>query len=880
MTAAASGLPSLEVCLFGVTEKCPKISTGTNSTPTKTAGSNRDSSNTDTTSTTSTNNNSRTGGPPSLSSFLESHSKDDNTNNTPNKNKKSPKGDALTDYDSLLDNGRWQQAATTHDIDLPILRKIASQGIPDEGSYRGIVWRVLLGYLPLKDVHRQWKETIPPQRHLYRTLVDQYLYRTVDQDDEQDLQSAQRHSTLDSGRELRGQLSKTLHQDRKLRKNYNRVERLDDSMSHVGDWSEHEHTDDNDDEDDDGASLVSEWTMQKQQSQHRIISDATTPSSGTPQNSARSAAFLRSSATVRQTSSQMNVSQRIQHQLPAKYQLEWKQTGIVLDKSESPAALGLNQLRIPQELLEMREKELQSSKPNRSTSHLHGNGNGIHATDATADDSENALAEEEEEDDKTNHVISDANKPALTSSDQDNDHDDDATEIINEHADQLFQQFLQDAKTLEEIRKDVVRTHPDLRFYLESQDNLGIRRYAALERILFVWAKLNKGVRYVQGMNEIAATIYYVLANDLNAEFAVYAEADTYYLFHTLMSGSDMMRDVFVADLDDSKSGIQGRIANVQMLLQRHDPELFHHLEDIGMDPSFYAIRWLTTLLSREFLLPDTIRLWDSMFASTHKENFLRYVCGSMVMKVRDDLIKGDFSRCLRLLQSYPPTNVEEILESSRSLWIYESQVTMACHRGGISLNQALHAIHPPPGIIMAFGFKGGVAPTLSDQIHDAAAVVQEQVEQTTSGLFSRAKRFLREKAGAAASYEADSNREEVTAPPSLIEPKEDTVNDPKGTSQSDPTTTPNDETTATDQSNAPPPTRLRHRMWNAWNNRTAATTSSTENRQDPIPDHTQKESLEVPSTQPKKPRAWNRGRTESYGRNSNSEELKRTPVM
>ena len=51
---------------------------------------------------------------------------------------------------------------------------------------------------------------------------------------------------------------------------------------------------------------------------------------------------------------------------------------------------------------------------------------------------------------------------------------------------------------LDEIRKDVVRTHPDLRFFLEPEEGLGQKRYAALERILFVWAKLNKGVREME----------------------------------------------------------------------------------------------------------------------------------------------------------------------------------------------------------------------------------------------------------------------------------------------------------------------------------------------------------------------------------------------
>lgn len=266
---------------------------------------------------------------------------------------------------------------------------------------------------------------------------------------------------------------------------------------------------------------------------------------------------------------------------------------------------------------------------------------------------------------------------------------------------------MENFKLLDEIRKDVVRTHPDLSFFLEEQDDLGIRRYAAMERILFVWAKLNKGVRYVQGMNEIVGTMYYVLATDPNKEWSCEAEADSYFLFNILMVE---MRDIFVPDLDEADTGIQGRMANMIALLSLHDPEVRCHLDDCGIDPAFYSIRWLTTLLSREFSLPDTIRLWDSMFASTHKDNFMRYACVTMVMLIRDKLLRGDFGACLRLLQDYPPMNVDQLLEASRALWIYESQVTLACHKGGISLSQALTTIAPPPAVVMAYGLNGGMA--------------------------------------------------------------------------------------------------------------------------------------------------------------------------
>jgi len=43
----------------------------------------------------------------------------------------------------------------------------------------------------------------------------------------------------------------------------------------------------------------------------------------------------------------------------------------------------------------------------------------------------------------------------------------------------------------------------------------------ALKNILIIFAKLNPGVQYVQGMNEILAPLFYVLKNDPDEENAV-----------------------------------------------------------------------------------------------------------------------------------------------------------------------------------------------------------------------------------------------------------------------------------------------------------------------------------------------------------------------
>ena len=53
----------------------------------------------------------------------------------------------------------------------------------------------------------------------------------------------------------------------------------------------------------------------------------------------------------------------------------------------------------------------------------------------------------------------------------------------------------------------------------EAMDEGREARWEVVERILFIYAKLNPGQGYVQGMNEIIGPIYYVMASDSNIEY-------------------------------------------------------------------------------------------------------------------------------------------------------------------------------------------------------------------------------------------------------------------------------------------------------------------------------------------------------------------------
>jgi hypothetical protein len=89
-----------------------------------------------------------------------------------------------------------------------------------------------------------------------------------------------------------------------------------------------------------------------------------------------------------------------------------------------------------------------------------------------------------------------------------------------------------------------------------------------------------------------------------------------------------------------------------------------------GVDPRFFAFRWLTLLLSQEFSLPDVLRLWDSVFADEKLEEgmpLLSLICVSMLVCIRTELLAGSFPENIQLLQQYPspPVDLLQILRAA-----------------------------------------------------------------------------------------------------------------------------------------------------------------------------------------------------------------------
>ncbi|VDD81594.1 unnamed protein product, partial [Mesocestoides corti] len=174
-------------------------------------------------------------------------------------------------------------------------------------------------------------------------------------------------------------------------------------------------------------------------------------------------------------------------------------------------------------------------------------------------------------------------------------------------------------QSLEEKRGDAAFHGDELLPHFEAH-------WEVVQRIIFVYYKVNKGSPYVQGMNEVVGPIYYVFANHPDLKERSFAEADTFFCFNNLMAE---IQCNFNRSLDQD-FGI-GEFQMVQML-GRLDPELLCHLNRLQLEPTYFAFRWITLLFSREFMLPDVLRLWDCIFADEHRFDLVLYICCSMLM--------------------------------------------------------------------------------------------------------------------------------------------------------------------------------------------------------------------------------------------------------
>ncbi|XP_022755470.1 uncharacterized protein LOC111303458 isoform X2 [Durio zibethinus] len=180
-----------------------------------------------------------------------------------------------------------------------------------------------------------------------------------------------------------------------------------------------------------------------------------------------------------------------------------------------------------------------------------------------------------------------------------------------------------------------------------------------------------------------------------------FMEHDAYCMFDALMSGargSVAMADFFAPSLEaESHSGLPPVIeasAALYHLLSVVDSSLHSHLVELGVEPQYFALRWLRVLFGREFSLQDLLVVWDEIFTAdnsvfdkvseddegsssfkilnSHRGALIAAMAVSMILYLRSSLLATEnATSCLQRLLNFPENiNLEKLIAKAKSLQI------------------------------------------------------------------------------------------------------------------------------------------------------------------------------------------------------------------
>jgi hypothetical protein len=253
-----------------------------------------------------------------------------------------------------------------------------------------------------------------------------------------------------------------------------------------------------------------------------------------------------------------------------------------------------------------------------------------------------------------------------------------------------------DKNLLEEIDKDVRRTHTDLNFFFmpskiedmkkltneEISEVVDKRRSNDVKtiddiyisgnnkdkfethgdvicRILYIYAKLNPDINYVQGMNELISPIYYCYSFDENENQKSNLEADTFWSFTYLM---DDIKVLFMRNKDDTREGIFKKIELLEQILLIVDKDIYNHFKKHNVELSHFAFKWFILFFTQDFILPDVMRLWDAIFCIKDRFYYLFYISLAVMKIKKPQILKCDFAGIIIHLQNLDDLEIETIL--------------------------------------------------------------------------------------------------------------------------------------------------------------------------------------------------------------------------
>jgi hypothetical protein len=224
----------------------------------------------------------------------------------------------------------------------------------------------------------------------------------------------------------------------------------------------------------------------------------------------------------------------------------------------------------------------------------------------------------------------------------------------------------EDMKTLIQIDKDLPRTRNEINFFKEkSKFNKDETNYDILRRILFFFAKRNNDLGYVQGLNEIAAIIYYIFSLDENVYIKPFVESDTFFCFEILMQE---IKPVFMMhNINYSQLFITMQIRQINDILNQSEPDLLNYFKKVNLVMDVFLMRWLMVLFAHEFTFEGSISFWDRVFTQKNKMKFICYISVAILVINKKKLMKMEMEEIVVWAQEFGAilknNNIDEIVK-------------------------------------------------------------------------------------------------------------------------------------------------------------------------------------------------------------------------
>ncbi|KAH9624498.1 hypothetical protein KSS87_002428 [Heliosperma pusillum] len=192
-----------------------------------------------------------------------------------------------------------------------------------------------------------------------------------------------------------------------------------------------------------------------------------------------------------------------------------------------------------------------------------------------------------------------------------------------------------------------------------------------------------------------------------------FMEHDAYSMFDALMNGSG--GDVAMAEFfshsppSATHTGLPPVIEaslSLYHLLSIVDASLYSHLIELGVEPQYFALRWLRVLFGREFSLGDLLVIWDEIFSFSNSKSislehdsavsnsprgaFISALAVSMMLNVRSSLLAAELATsCLQRLLNFPEhVDLDKLIGKAKSLMPLALDANVSSHSAAFSGHQ------------------------------------------------------------------------------------------------------------------------------------------------------------------------------------------------